>query len=92
MGKITVKDAEDLQKSGLLSEAAVNEMQNKGYVSKDRNIIRWFIKTADGKWVEPRLYFRGASKTTKSKRMESFITEYNGLLEKYTTTRKNNKG
>ena len=91
MGKITVKDAEALQKSGILSEAAVNEMHEKGLVSKRReNAIRRFIKTADGKWVEPMLYFRGSKDTTKSKKMESFITEYTNLLEKYTTT-KNNK-
>jgi hypothetical protein len=88
MGKITVKDAEALQKSGILTEAAVNEMHNKGLVSKKRDdAIRRFIKTADGKWVEPMLYFRGSKNTTKSKNMKSFISEYNTLLEKYTTTR-----
>ena len=89
MGKITVKDAEALQDSGILSEAAVTEMQGKGLVSKDRTTVRRFIKTADGKWVEPMLYFRGSKDTTKSKRMVSFLTEYNSLLEKYTTTRNN---
>ncbi len=34
MGKITSKDADKLKKSGILSEAALNEMQNKGLVSK----------------------------------------------------------
>ena len=87
MGKITVKDAEALRTSGILSEAAVTEMQGKGLVSKDRTTVRRFIKTADGKWVEPMLYFRGSKDTTRSKRMESFVTEYNSLLEKYTTTR-----
>ena len=88
MGKITVKDAEALQKSGILSEAAVNEMHDKGLVSKKRDdAIRRFIKTADGKWVEPMLYFRGSKDTTKSKNMKSFIDEYNTLLKKYTITR-----
>jgi hypothetical protein len=87
MGKITVKDAVALQDSGILSEAAVTEMQDKGLVSKERATVRRFMKTSDGKWVEPMLYFRGSKDTTKSKRMESFITEYNNLLEKYTTTR-----
>ena len=87
MGKITVKDAEALKTSGILSEAAVTEMQDKGLVSKKRATVRRFMKTSDGKWVEPMLYFRGSKDTTKSKRMESFITEYNNLLEKYTTTR-----
>jgi len=88
MGKITVKDAEALQKSGILSEAAVNEMHEKGLVSKKRDdTIRRFIKTADGKWVEPMLYFRGSKDTTKSRNMKSFIDEYNILLKKYTITR-----
>ncbi|MAC52335.1 MAG: hypothetical protein CME31_07300 [Gimesia sp.] len=87
MGKITVKDAESLEKSGILSKTALEEMQNKGLVSKNKTTVRRFIKTADGKWVEPQLYFRGSKDTTKSKRMESFITDYNKLVEKYTTTR-----
>ena len=87
MSKITVKDAEALQTSGILSEAAVTEMQDNGLVSKERTTVRRFMKTSDGKWVEPMLYFRGSKDTTKSKRMDSFVTEYNKLLEKYTTTR-----
>ena len=87
MGKITVKDAEALKTSGILSDAAVTEMQDKGLVSKERTTVRIFMKTSDGKWVEPMLYFRGSKDTTKSKKMESLITEYNTLLEKYTTTR-----
>ena len=90
MGKITVKDAEALRISGILSDAAVNEMQDKRLVSKERTTVRRFIKTSEGKWVEPMLYFRGSKDTTKSKKMESFITEYNNLLEKYTTTRNTN--
>jgi len=91
MGKITAKDAEALQQSGLLSDTAIAEMQNKGFVSKDRIVVRRFFKTAEGQWVEPRLYFRGGKDTTRSKKMESFLSEYNILLEKYTTTRNNNK-
>ena len=90
MGKITVKDAEALRTSGILSDAAVNEMQDKGLVSKERTTVRRFFKTSEGKWVEPMLYFRGGKDTTKSKKMESFITEYNSLPEKYTTTRNTN--
>ena len=90
MGKITVKDAEALKTSGILSEAAVTEMQDKGLVSTPRTTVRRFMKTSDGKWVEPMLYFRGSKDTTKSKKMESLITEYNTLLEKYTTTRNTN--
>ena len=87
MGKITVKDLEAIKTSGILSDAAVTEMLDKGLVSKERTTVRRFMKTSDGKWVEPMLYFRGSKDTTKSKKMESLITEYNTLLEKYTTTR-----
>ena len=85
MGKITVKDAGALVTSGVLSKAAVAEMEDKGLVSKERTTVRRFMKTSDGKWVEPMLYFRGSKDTTKSKNMKSFINEYNTLLEKYTT-------
>jgi len=88
MGKITVKDAKALEDSGVLSKAALNEMQGQGLVSKERTTVRRFMKTADNVYVEPTLYFRGGKNTTKSKKMESFITEFNTLLEKYTTTNK----
>jgi len=87
MGKITVKDADELRKSGILSKDALNEMQDKGLVSKKKSAVKKFFKTADGKLVEPRLYFRGGKDTTPSKRMESFMEEYNLLIDKYTTTK-----
>jgi|TARA_R110002020_G_scaffold51168_2_gene144972 hypothetical protein len=88
MGKITAKDTEDLLKSEILTDESVAEL--KGMISKGRQqTVKRFIKTADNKWVEPKLYFRGAKGVEKSKKMESFISDYNVLLEKYTTTRNN---
>ena len=89
MGKITVKDAEALRTSGVLSDTAVAELESKGFVSKDRTTVRWIFKTPENKLVEPCLYFRNAKGTTKSKKMQSFVTEYNSLLEKYATTTNN---
>ena len=89
MGKITVKDAEALRTSGILTDATVSELQKVGIVSKDRTTIRFTFKTPENKLVEPCLYFRNAKGTTKSKKMHSFITEYNTLLEKYATTTNN---
>ena len=89
MGKITVKDAEALRTSGILSDTAVAELESKGFVSKDRTTVRWTFKTPENKLVEPCLYFRNAKGTTKSKKMHSFVTEYNSLLEKYATTTNN---
>ena len=88
MGKITAKDTEDLLKSEILTDESVAEL--KGMRSKGRQqTVKRFIKTADNKWVEPKLYFRGAKGVEKSKKMESFISDYNNLLNKYTTTRNN---
>jgi len=89
MGKITVKDAEALRTSGILTDATVSELQKVGVVSKDRTTIKFTFKTPENKLVEPCLYFRNAKGTTKSKKMQSFITEYNSLLEKYATTTNN---
>ena len=87
MCKLSAKDAAKLTKSGLLSKKALNEMENKGLVSKGRTSVKRFIKTADGKFVTPCLYFRGAKDTTPSKKMQSFIADYEKLVEKYTTVK-----
>ena len=89
MGKITVKDAEALRTSGVLSDAAVAELEDKGFVSKERNSVKFTFKTPENKLVEPCLYFRNAKGTTKSKKMQSFVTDYNSLLERYATTTNN---
>ena len=91
MGKISQKDTQELVNSGILSKKALSEMTDKGLVSKNKNSIRRFMKTADGKFVEPSLYFRGAKGTKPSKRMTTFLIEYQELLEKHTTTKTNNK-
>ena len=85
MGKLSSKDAAKLTESGVLSKKALNEMENNGFVSKGRTSVKKFIRTAEGKFVTPCLYFRGAKDTTPSKKMQSFIADYEKLLEKYTT-------
>ena len=90
MGKITKKDVEALKKSGVLSDKAVTEMEDKGLVSKGkRTSIKKFMKTADGKFVTPFMYFRGGKNTKPSKRMEMFMIEYNALVDKYTVNQTN---
>jgi len=91
MGKISQKDTQELVESGILSKKALSEMTDKGLVAKNKNAVRRFMKTADGKFVEPSLYFRGAKGTKPSKKMTEFTTEYQALLEKYTTTKTNTK-
>ena len=91
MGKISQKDTEALVSSGVLSKRALTEMEDKNLVAKNKSSVRRFMKTADGKFVEPSLYFRGAQGTKPSKKMTEFTTEYQKLLEKYTTIKTNNK-
>ena len=91
MGKISQKDTDALVNSGVLSKRALTEMENKNLVAKNKSSVRRFMKTADGKFVEPSLYFRGAKGTKPSKKMTEFTNEYQKLLDKYTTTKTNNK-
>ena len=91
MGKISVKDRDALVESGVLSKKALNELEKKNLVAKNKTSVKRFMKTADGKFVEPTLYFRGAKGTKPSKKMEEFTTEYNALLDKYATTKTNTK-
>jgi len=89
MGKLSAKARDALLESGTLTPASVEELQKDGHISKAKQVVKKFIKTADGKWVEPKLYFRGGKNVQKSKKMESFISDYNDLLNKYTKTRNN---
>ena len=90
MGKISVKDTEALKKEGVLSNKAMAELGKRNLVAKKTSTKR-FIKTADGKFVEPKLYFRGSNGTKPSKEMIEFQTAYTKLLNKYTTTKTTNK-
>ena len=85
MGKITKKNIDELRDSGVLSDKAVTEMEEKGLVTKSRRTtIKRFMKTADGKMVTPFMYFRGGQNAKPSQKMEKFTTEYNELVDKYT--------
>ena len=85
MGKITKKNIDELRDSGVLSDKAVAEMEEKGLVSKGRRTtIKRFMKTADGKMVTPFMYFRGGQNAKPSQKMEKFTVEYNALVDKYT--------
>ena len=88
MGKITSKDADKLKKSGILSEAALNEMQSKGLVSKGRKSIKRFFKTAEGSNVQYMHYWRGIGKAQPSKRMSEFLEKVDKLHSEYSTTTK----
>jgi len=91
MSKLSQKDADALVSSGVLSDTAREAMVGKGFVSKKRSTIRKFMKTADGKMVEPMFYFRGGKDTTNSKRQDEFMTKYNALVTEYSSIKTNTK-
>ena len=89
MGKLTVKETEELQEAGILKESTVTQMREKGLVSTRRNNKR-YLNTADGTLVSPQLYFQGIGKATYSKRMLELKNEFNSLVGKY-AIKNNNK-
>ena len=88
MGKLTVAEAEQLEKQGVLSNKAIKEMQDSGLVSTRKRNTRRYMKTANGTWVCPQLYFQGLNGNDYSKRMTEFRDKFNTLLNEYTTIRK----
>lgn len=86
MGKLTASEVEQLEHSGVLNKTTVTELHKEGLATTRRNTTKRYMKTEDGKWVSPTLYWRGAQGTESSKRMNEFNTEFQTLLEKYATT------
>ena len=90
MSKLSSKDADALLSSGILSDKSIKEMENKGFVGKKRTAMQRVMKTADGKWVQPTLYWRGGKGTKLSKRQVEYLTKFEKLNKEYTTIRTNN--
>lgn len=88
MGKLTVAEAEQLEEQGVLSKVAIKEMQDSGLVSTRKRNTRKYMKTANGTWVCPQLYFQGLNGKDYSKKMVEFREKFNALLTEYSTERK----
>lgn len=89
MGKLTVAEAEQLEKQGVLSNKAIKEMQDSGLVSTRKRNTRRYMKTANGTWVCPQLYFQGLNGKDYSKKMVEFRDKFNTLVTEYATERNN---
>jgi len=59
MGKVKQSDIDRLKESGKLSASAVKELKNSNSISTKRTTVKRYIKTANGTYVIPSLYFRG---------------------------------
>ena len=86
MGKIKQSDLDKLKKAGKLSASAEKALKETKSVSKKTTATRRFIKTKNGTFVSPSLYFRGGRGLEPSDDMVKFQLEYDKLVTKYTTT------
>ena len=81
-------DIEKLRKAGVLTKKSAAELEKNGGVSKKRTSITRVLKTADGRWVVPTLYYRGGKNTKPSKKQTELTDKINTLKTKYTVERK----
>ena len=92
MGKITRKDATDLIEKGIITEKDLKEMEDQNLVSKRGKTTKRYMKSNDGKWVEPMFYYKGLKKDGKySTKMTRLRTVVNQVILDHTTT-KEDKG
>ena len=91
MGKLTLAQADALKKTKLLDDKTITQMQDDGLISKGRRNSKRFMKTADGKYVSPQLYFQGINGGKYSKKMDAFRVEFQTLVNKYAVKTTNNK-
>ena len=82
-------DIEKLKKAGVLTKKSAAELEKNGGISKKRTSITRVLKTADGRWVVPTLYYRGGKNTKPSKKQTELTDKINTLITKYTVERKN---
>jgi|TARA_R100001530_G_scaffold126682_1_gene95583 hypothetical protein len=85
MGRLTIKEVDDLKKAGVLDTKAIKELESKNLVGTRTRGSKYFFKNGKGK-VYPQLYFKGLGKKTKpSNDMVNLRQEFNKLLNKYAT-------
>ena len=84
MGKLTIKDVDDLSAAGILDKKTVTELQTKGLVGTRKRGVKYYLKNGNKGKVYPTLYFSGLGKKSKpTKDMVSFRDEFNKLLTKH---------
>ena len=84
MGKLTIKEVDELSAAGILDKKTVNELQTKGLVGTRKRGVKYYLKNGNKGKVYPTLYFSGLGKKSKpTKDMVSFRDEFNKLLTKY---------
>ena len=89
MGKLTNQDVQILEEAGVPFKDTVAGIREKGLASGGRRTsTKRYMRTSDGKWVSPTLYWRGAKDTEASQKMQEFNTKFGELLTEFATDRK----
>lgn len=89
MGRLSIQEAEDLHKAGVLDDNALDEMRSKGLVGTKRRGSRLYLKPKNGsdKRIYPTLYFAGLGKGAKyDKDMLAIKDGFAKLIKPYTIT------
>ena len=90
MGRLTIEEVEQMKNSGVLTDEAVKDMQDKGLVGSRKRGTRRFLKKTglkNGTKVYPQLYFAGFGKgNTYTKDMIALRDKFNDLIKPYTKT------
>jgi|TARA_R100000656_G_C3925445_1_gene123729 hypothetical protein len=84
MGKLTVKQAEEMVAAKLLNQDQVDEMKESGLVSTRKRGNKYYMIAEGKKRVYPQLYFQGLGKGGQySTTMSKLRDEFNKLRDKY---------
>ena len=88
MGKLTIKEVDELKNQGILDEKTIKELETKKLVGTRTRGVSYFL-TNNKKKVYPTLYFRKLGKgTTQNQKLKDLRNEFNKLLEKFATKEK----
>ena len=91
MGRITVKEAEDLRQSGTLTDDTIKDLQDRGIISNRTRATKRYMCTQKKTKVYPTMYFRGlGKKETPTKDMLALRTEWTNIVTKYTKEENDN--
>ena len=85
MGKLTIKEVDDLKKQGILDDKTIKELESKKLVGTRTRGTSWYL-TNNKQKVYHTLYFRKLGKgTAQNQKLKDFRNEFNKLLEKFGT-------
>jgi len=87
MGKLTVKQANELKDSGVITAETLTTLQKNGIVSTRTKRAERYIASKNGNWVIPVVYFRGLSGGGYSAEMTELKGKINDLIDSYTLTK-----